>query len=85
MFKPLNLTFHKLTYPVLRIISVSSVFHGRYMKKVYCGEKTLLSLVLLPAKRLIYRICGVDEIEEMTATFGSHLAGDVKNRPSRKC
>jgi K+-transporting ATPase ATPase A chain len=39
---------------------------GSYMARVFEGERTWLSAVLLPIERLIYRICGVREGEEMT-------------------
>jgi K+-transporting ATPase ATPase A chain len=38
---------------------------GAFMKKVFDGEKTLLSPVLGPLERLIYRISGIDSREEM--------------------
>jgi potassium-transporting ATPase potassium-binding subunit len=37
---------------------------GLYMAKVFEGERTLLSPVLGPVERVIYRICAVDEHEE---------------------
>jgi K+-transporting ATPase ATPase A chain len=39
---------------------------GSYMARVFQGERTWLSPVLVPLERLIYRICGVREDEEMT-------------------
>jgi potassium-transporting ATPase potassium-binding subunit len=33
---------------------------GDYMAKVYLGERTLLSPVLDPLERVIYRLCGID-------------------------
>jgi K+-transporting ATPase ATPase A chain len=39
---------------------------GSYMARVFQGERTWLSPVLLPIERFIYRICGVREDEEMT-------------------
>jgi K+-transporting ATPase ATPase A chain len=38
---------------------------GVFMKKVYAGEKTFLSPIVGPLERLIYRLSGVDPIEEM--------------------
>jgi potassium-transporting ATPase potassium-binding subunit len=38
---------------------------GSYQARVYQGERTLLSPVLAPCERLLYRICGVDKDEEM--------------------
>jgi potassium-transporting ATPase potassium-binding subunit len=41
---------------------------GGYMARVFQGERTLLSPVLRPAERLIYRLLGVREDEEMKWT-----------------
>jgi potassium-transporting ATPase potassium-binding subunit len=38
---------------------------GAFMARVYQGEKTFLSPVLVPCENLLYRICGVDSAEEM--------------------
>ncbi len=38
---------------------------GSYMARVFAGERTWLSPVLVPVERLVYRICGVREDEEM--------------------
>jgi K+-transporting ATPase ATPase A chain len=38
---------------------------GAFMAKVYQGERTFLSPVLVPCENLLYRICGVDRQEEM--------------------
>ena len=37
---------------------------GGYMTRVFAGERTLLTPVLRPIERAIYRICGVDEKTE---------------------
>lgn len=39
---------------------------GLYMARVFEGERTWLSPVLVPLEKLIYRLCGVREGEEMT-------------------
>jgi potassium-transporting ATPase potassium-binding subunit len=39
---------------------------GLFMARVFEGEQTWLSPVLVPVEKLIYRICGVREAEEMT-------------------
>jgi len=39
---------------------------GSYMARVFEGERTLLTPVLRPLERLVYRLCGVREDEEMT-------------------
>jgi len=38
---------------------------GTYMARVFQGERTLLSPLLLPCEELLYRICGVEKDEEM--------------------
>ena len=38
---------------------------GSFMARVYQGERTFLSPVLAPLERLLYRICGVNQDEEM--------------------
>ncbi len=41
---------------------------GSYMARVFAGERTFLSPVLGPVERLLYRLFGVDEQEEMRWT-----------------
>lgn len=41
-------------------------FFGRYMAKVYLGEKTFLDIVLSPVDRLIYRASGIQLERTMT-------------------
>jgi len=43
-----------------------SVYYGRYMAKVFQGQKNLLSPIIRPIERGIYWICGIDESKEMT-------------------
>ena len=38
---------------------------GKFMAKVYQGEKTFFSPILAPCEKLIYRACGVDPDDEM--------------------
>jgi K+-transporting ATPase ATPase A chain len=38
---------------------------GRYMAKVYQGEKTFMDRVMGPLEKLIYRLCGIDANKEM--------------------
>src|SRR5262245_51942817 len=47
-------------------ILVAVPFFGRYIHRVMEGERTLLSPVLRPVERAIYRICGIDETAEQT-------------------
>src|SRR5580698_1935666 len=39
---------------------------GSYMARVFAGERVLLTPVVAPVERLMYRLCGVREDEEMT-------------------
>src|SRR6266481_7052768 len=41
---------------------------GMFMVRVFEREKTFLDPLLRPIERLIYRLCGVDETEEMRWT-----------------
>jgi K+-transporting ATPase ATPase A chain len=47
---------------------------GAYMHRVFEGERTFLHPVLRPVERVLYRICGVDEQEDMRwTTYGAAL------------
>src|ERR1035437_3500064 len=47
---------------------------GAYMVRVFAGERTFLSRVLRPLERLICRIAGVDEQQDMRwTTYGAAL------------
>ena len=50
----------------LAILIVLAIPLGAYMKKVMCGEKTVLSKVLTPCENLVYRVMRVDKEEQMT-------------------
>jgi K+-transporting ATPase ATPase A chain len=41
---------------------------GLYMAKVYSGEKTWLTPVLVPVERVVYRVAGIDPNEDMPWT-----------------
>ncbi len=47
----------------LVIIAITKPFGG-YMTRVFAGERTLLSPVLRPVERVLYRLSGVDEAAE---------------------
>jgi K+-transporting ATPase ATPase A chain len=47
------------------VIVVVTPFFGSYIHKVMEGERTLLSPILRPIERGIYRVCGIDETAEM--------------------
>jgi K+-transporting ATPase ATPase A chain len=68
-------------YCVLVTICVKPL--GLFMAKVFAGEHTFLSPVLLPVERGIYRLCGIDERREQSwleygvAMLVFHAAGFV--------
>ena len=48
------------------IVAAAAVPLGIYMARVFNGERTFLSPVLLPVERAIYAVCGVDEKSEQS-------------------
>ena len=47
---------------------------GRYMARVFSGERVFLTRILRPLEKLVHRLCGVDETREMTAReYGSSV------------
>jgi K+-transporting ATPase ATPase A chain len=46
------------------LIAATAVPLGIYMARVFAGERTFLSPVLLPVEKLLYRLSGVDETRE---------------------
>ena len=50
----------------LIVLAALAPLMGRYMAAVFQGRRNLLSPVALPLERLIYRVCRIDEKEEMT-------------------
>lgn len=54
-----------LTLVVLALaVLIATPFFGRYIYRVMEGQRTLLSPILLPIERGVYRVCGVDENSE---------------------
>lgn len=49
----------------LAILTIIALALGEYMAKVFKGEKTLLSFILRPIEKLLYKVLGVDETAEM--------------------
>ena len=43
-----------------------AVPYGKFMSRVFGGERNLLTPVLRPAEKFIYRVCGIEENTEMT-------------------
>lgn len=55
-----------LNVSIVALCLAISVFYGRYMAKVFKGERNLLSPIIRPVERAIYWVCGIDETREMT-------------------
>ncbi len=47
------------------VLFVVSPFLGNYMAKVFSGEKNILTVVMSPVERFMYRLCGIRSDEEM--------------------
>lgn len=50
----------------LLIVTIFAIPLGKYMSKVFTGEKTFMTPVIRPVEKFIYRICSIDENQEMT-------------------
>src|SRR6202050_2082974 len=50
----------------LAIIAALAVPFGAYMARVFSGERELLSPVLVPVEKCLYRLSGIDETREQT-------------------
>jgi K+-transporting ATPase ATPase A chain len=59
----MELAYVALLLVVLMVLAEPT---GRYIANVFSGNRTLLSPLLQPMERGLYRICGVDEIGEMS-------------------
>lgn len=49
----------------LTILTFIALILGEYMAKIFKGEKTLLSFILQPIEKILYKLFGVDETTEM--------------------
>lgn len=49
----------------LTVLTFVALLLGEYIAKVFRGEKTLLSFVIRPIEKLLYKLFGVDETTEM--------------------
>ena len=59
----------KTILPLLELLAIllpAAVFLGRYMARVFQGERSFLSPLLRPVERLVYRLCRIDESREMS-------------------
>ncbi|WP_018390750.1 potassium-transporting ATPase subunit KdpA [Ancylobacter sp. FA202] len=52
---------------ILALVLVAAVPLGAYMARIYAGERTLLSALLGPFERVLYRFAGVDPAREQSA------------------
>jgi potassium-transporting ATPase potassium-binding subunit len=50
----------------LFIVTIFAIPVGKYMSKVFTGKETLITPVIRPIEKFIYRISSVDENQEMT-------------------
>ncbi|MEN6551400.1 MAG: potassium-transporting ATPase subunit KdpA [Methanobacterium sp.] len=50
----------------LLILTLFAIPLGKYMSNVFTGKKTFMAHVVRPVEKFIYRICSVDENQEMT-------------------
>ena len=50
----------------LLIVTIFAIPLGKYMSKVFTGKKTFMTPVIRPLENFIYRICSIDENQEMT-------------------
>ena len=56
-----------LQYSLILVVLVAlAIPLGRYIKKVMFGERTLLSKVLTPCEKALYRVLHIDENEQMS-------------------
>ena len=51
---------------ILAVLVALAIPLGRYIKKVMFGERTLLSKVLTPCEKALYRVLHIDENEQMS-------------------
>ncbi|TCK28092.1 K+-transporting ATPase ATPase A chain [Ancylobacter aquaticus] len=52
---------------ILALVLVAAVPLGAYMARVFAGERTMLSALLAPVERVLYRLAGVDPAREQGA------------------
>ncbi|KHJ53219.1 ATPase [Aureimonas altamirensis] len=51
---------------ILVLCVISALFLGRFMARVFAGERTLLSPIIAPLERMIYRLAGIDPNREQS-------------------
>lgn len=50
----------------LLIVTIFSIPLGKYMSKVFTGKRTFMTPLIRPLETFIYRICSIDENQEMS-------------------
>jgi K+-transporting ATPase ATPase A chain len=50
----------------LLILTITAIPLGKYMSNVLTGKKTFMTPVIRPIEKFVYRICSIDEDQEMT-------------------
>ncbi|MFY9639193.1 MAG: potassium-transporting ATPase subunit KdpA, partial [Methanobacterium sp.] len=50
----------------LIIVTISAIPVGKYMSNVLTGKKTFITPVIRPLEKFVYRICSIDENQEMS-------------------
>lgn len=50
----------------LLIVTLFAIPLGKYMSKVFTGERTFMTPIIRPIETFIYRICSIDENQEMS-------------------
>ncbi|WP_048190531.1 potassium-transporting ATPase subunit KdpA [Methanobacterium sp. SMA-27] len=50
----------------LLILTIAAIPIGKYISKVLTGKKTFMTPLIRPLEKLIYRLCSIDENQEMT-------------------
>ncbi len=60
-----NINFVEILVFLAIIVAITPVL-GRYMARVFSGQRTFLDPVLKPVERGLYRVCGVDASKDQT-------------------
>jgi len=55
-----------LIFLFLLILTIAAIPIGKYMSKVLTGKETFMTPVIRPIEKFIYRICSIDENQEMS-------------------
>ncbi|MCG6536494.1 MAG: potassium-transporting ATPase subunit KdpA [Syntrophales bacterium LBB04] len=50
----------------LALLMLLAIPLGNYVAKVFTGRRTFLNFMIRPLESAVYRLCGIDESEEMS-------------------